>query len=197
MSPSLRTKVWALPMAGLLFIGACSDSHTTAVESEPVLTESLQHTLGQGRDAHQSMDTREWLRGVREATRAFKDFDAAASGGYADRVSPCVESPAGGMGYHIANLALFDTELDPLRPELLLYEPRQNGELRFVGVEFVVPIVAWQSEDPPTVRGMELHRNDDVGLWALHMWTERHNPTGLFEDFNPKVSCEFATDGPN
>jgi hypothetical protein len=26
------------------------------------------------------------------------------------------------------------------------------------------------------------------------VWTEKENPSGLFADFNPTVSCEFAND---
>jgi hypothetical protein len=38
------------------------------------------------------------------------------------------------------------------------------------------------------------HQNDEAELWALHVWLWKHNPSGLFADWNPNVSCEFATE---
>jgi hypothetical protein len=26
-------------------------------------------------------------------------------------------------------------------------------------------------------------------FWELHAWVWRHNPNGLFDDWNPRVSC--------
>ena len=30
------------------------------------------------------------------------------------------------------------------------------------------------------------------GIWALHVWVGTENPTGIFQDFNPEVNCDFA-----
>ena len=32
------------------------------------------------------------------------------------------------------------------------------------------------------------HRNDTLGIWALHAWIWRPNPGGMHADFNPQVS---------
>ena len=43
------------------------------------------------------------------------------------------------MGLHFVNGALVgDGEVDAMHPEILLYEPLPNGDMRLVGVEFVV-----------------------------------------------------------
>jgi len=30
-------------------------------------------------------------------------------------------------------------------------------------------------------------------VWALHVWAWRENPSGLYANWNPKVSCQYAT----
>ena len=43
----------------------------------------------------------------------------------------CVSGPdSGAMGLHYVNLALVgDGELDPAKPEIVIYEPSKNGRL--------------------------------------------------------------------
>jgi hypothetical protein len=28
-----------------------------------------------------------------------------------------------------------------------------------------------------------------VGFWIMHAWVWGHNPAGMFEDWNPEVTC--------
>ena len=193
-SLSTRTVLSVGALAAALAISGCDDVPPLAPQTDHELSVASSHSMGQSPSAHLDKDLREWIRGIREATRAFKNFDGAAPAGYVAKLSECVSSPAGGMGYHYGAPALIDTQLDPLAPEVLLYEPQEDGTLRFVGVEFIVPIPAWTDSSPPQVNGMPLHRNDVVGIWALHVWSERHNPAGTFQDFNPKVSCEYSSE---
>jgi hypothetical protein len=37
-------------------------------------------------------------------------------------------------------------------------------------------------------------RNDAAGLYLLHVWLWRSNPSGLFADWNPNVSCRHAAE---
>ena len=67
-----------------------------------------------------------------------------------------------------------------------MYEVR-GDTLRLVAVEYVVPQIAWTSANPPQLFGESFHRNDALGIWALHAWIWRANPLGMFEDFNPNV----------
>lgn len=78
------------------------------------------------------------LAEVRQATVRFHDISAAYAAGYTTEFEPCVEIPGGPvMGVHARNEALMgDQTVDPLRPELLLYEPTPNGGFRLVGVEY-------------------------------------------------------------
>lgn len=46
--------------------------------------------------------------------------------------------------------------------------------------------------DPPVLMGHEFHPVPAAGIWGLHAWVWKHNPDGMFADWNPEVSCEFA-----
>ena len=133
---------------------------------------------------------------LRLATVAFHSFDVAVAAGWDTAISPCVESPMGGMGYHIANIGQLNNggQLNHLRPEVLLYEPTEDGSMAFVGVEFVVPPADWPHEEPPRVLGQDLVFLEGPQVWGLHVWLGKDNPDGIFADWNPDVSCQFAAD---
>jgi len=134
------------------------------------------------------------LQVVRRVTQPFADFNAAFAAGYNAQLTPCMENPpVGGMGFHYGNVGLIDGVVQALKPEILLYEPQQNGTLLFVGVEYVVPYTAWTKPHPPAIAGVAFHRNDAFGLWVLHAWVAKPNPSGTLFDWNPRVSCRFAT----
>jgi hypothetical protein len=130
------------------------------------------------------------LAEIRSATAPFHRVEVALAEGYVP-VSPCVEIPIGGMGYHYLNGSLVDGTVDPSRPEVLLYEPQKNGELELIGVEFVVPPALWAGSGPPQL-GDQTFGNDPYGNYALHAWVWRHNPDGMYANFNPRVSCQYA-----
>jgi hypothetical protein len=114
--------------------------------------------------------------------------------GWDTPITPCLAyPPEGAMGYHYANLALMDDQVELLEPETLIYEPQRNGKLRLVGVEYIVPFTAVPADaDPPQLLGMDFDANAAVGIWARHVWVWRHNPSGIFADWNPKVTCDWA-----
>lgn len=139
---------------------------------------------------------------VREATRSFKNLDAATSAGYG-LFHGCVSGPQeGAMGIHFVNGDLVgDGEINALQPEALIYEVR-DGRLRLVGVEYVVIAEAWDAnhETPPTLMGQVFHyvgapnRYKIPAFYELHVWAWKQNPSGMFTDWNPKVSCEDFTE---
>lgn len=142
--------------------------------------------------AHAPIDraTRRQLRELRKATKQYHDFARAQTDGYTVKVTDCLENAErGGMGYHYAREALIDGEVLPLAPEVLLYEPAKSGRLRLVGVEFIIPFTAWTASQPPVLFGQTFARNETFQVWALHAWIWRTNPSGVFADWNPKVTC--------
>ncbi|GEM_PF-2009994 len=129
----------------------------------------------------------------------FFNYDVAVSAGWDTILGGCVESPMGGMGYHVHNMdQLMNGHLNLLRPEVLLFAPTEDGSMQFHGVEYIIPSDLWTEPSPPEFLGQELHFNPNVppnGIWALHVWVGTQNPSGIFADFNPEVSCEFAIEG--
>ena len=90
---------------------------------------------------------------VREATARYKDVDAAIAAGY-PRTSDCIQNqPQGAMGFHHQNQKLADAKLEVERPEVLVYEKMADGTFRLNGVEYLVPIVAWKQDTPPSIMG--------------------------------------------
>lgn len=97
-----------------------------------------------------------------------------------------------------------DAGLDWLHPEVLVYQPEADNSLQLVGVEYLVFEQAWKSaghdgppmfgsqpfvlmkDDPATARD-EAHMLDPH--YELHVWVHRENPRGVFEEWNPRVSC--------
>ena len=128
---------------------------------------------------------------LRRTTARYHNVDAALADGYIP-VGECEvhegEDP-GGIPY--ANLDhLLDGAIDPSRPDALLYEPDTDGRLTLVGVELAVPYPMWMAADPPTLLGHTFRREDDMGVFGLHVWVWRHNPDGMFAWGNPRVACE-------
>lgn len=134
---------------------------------------------------------------VRNATEQFHDVDAATAAGYVP-VGHCEELPGtGAMGVHYLHPGLAsDSRLVPTRPEVLLYEPTQDG-LVLVGVEYFIAEEAVRGGHP-SVQGRRLngpmagHTPQMPTHYDLHLWVWRDNPAGLSADWNPAVSCQHA-----
>jgi hypothetical protein len=103
-----------------------------------------------------------------------------------------------GMGQHYVNGDLVgDDVLDALKPEALVYEPREDGSMILVAFEYLVFADVWDPEgedrEPPTLFGREFSLKTNIPdtppVWALHMWLWAHNPEGLFADYNPLIMC--------
>ncbi|WP_050776405.1 hypothetical protein [Algoriphagus machipongonensis] len=141
-------------------------------------------------------ETLKMLANLRAATAKYHDIEVAMEDGYAQG-SECVSSPAGGMGYHYVNFAAMDGEYDPTMPEALLYEMSKNGQMKLVGVEFVIVKEAWDAgnEMVPYFGMQEFDTAFDpeplpFDNYQLHIWIWKNNPSGIFTMFNPNVSCE-------
>lgn len=132
------------------------------------------------------------LSEVRAATAKFHRVAVAQDAGWdlVDGLDHCFDNPGvGAMGYHYINVGLLDGVTDPLTPEALVYAPGPRGQLNLVAVEWIVPDAAWEGDGAPTVLGHDMHLNTTLGVWVLHAWIFGHNPNGMFEDWNPRVSC--------
>jgi hypothetical protein len=148
------------------------------------------------------------LARVRDATDRYHTLAVAEDAGYGEFYVCTDHVTDGTMGQHYVNLDLvLDTAtgvptIDPLQPEALVYEPRINGGYRLVGVEYVVFQAAWDevNEAPPALFGRTFtlvtspNRYGLPPFYELHAWIWRPNPSGIFMDWNPSVSCRGQGD---
>jgi len=141
---------------------------------------------------------------LRAATAAYHDFDSATQAGLWEVPVPTPPAPLeclydtsekneGGMGYHFVKLDNFvaPDQLDPARPQALIYEPEKDGSMRLVAVEFLVP--GADTDPAPMLFSQHFVYNYRFQVWTLHVWVWRDNPRGLFYGWNPNVSCQYAS----
>jgi hypothetical protein len=166
---------------------------TAACDQSPAAPAEHDHlTAHAGVESHAGDPTRahgDLLKAVRQQTSRFNSTTQAARFGYAAD-EHCVEVPGlGGMGYHYVNEELVDPVFDPMQPEVMLYAPGPGGNLRLVGVEYIVIDVGQEhpmfGDHPFDVGGTPI----PVPHWSLHVWVHEDNPNGVFVPFNPRVSC--------
>ena len=146
------------------------------------------------------------LEKVRSALEKYQDPIVAVHDGYFSTLG-CVAFPtaggpgevpypAGGMGVHFFNVALLGPTVDPLRPQVLVYEPR-GDKLRLVAAEWFVPLSTGVKERPqlfgqPFDGPMEGHHPLMPSMlhhYDLHVWLWKKNPAGMFSPTNPDVKC--------
>jgi hypothetical protein len=106
------------------------------------------------------------------------------------------------MGIHYVNGSLLGgqtllsgQQLDPTKPQALIYEPQANGELKLVGVEFIILASVLPPNPAPQVDGHLMlfidgpNRYGLPAFYELHVWAWRDNPEGSFVDWNDHVTC--------
>ena len=127
--------------------------------------------------------------GVSAAIAQYQDIEQAIADGYAE-ATPCLsDSQKGAQGYHYLNAGLLDDAVDHTKPELLMYIPTENGEMRLVAAEYAVPN---NVKPVPSLFGQTFHPPpppSTAPLLVLHAWMLQTNPNGVFSDWNPNFSC--------
>jgi hypothetical protein len=185
----------ALTLAVSVAMVACQEENSRP--SEPSFVVALPRSA---RDMISITDGNQ-LAELRQVTERFKSLDVAKEAGYATQITPCwAHHSAGAMGYHYGNTNLFDASPVLLEPEVVIYEPAKNGRMMLVGLEYIVPLAAWEGAghdlsdpaDVPQLLGQKFTRHSSLPIFKLHIWLWRNNPSGTYADWNPKVSCEFA-----
>ena len=174
----------------LLLSVSAVNGRVDAIDASARDVQSEQH------GSHASSSSSTLVERVREATEAFRH---TIPDEYRQFLG-CVSGPEqGAMGVHFVNFALVDGKPEAKAPEALIYEVK-DGRARLVGVEYIVPVDAWQpaeGEPPvPVLEGQVFHFSESpnrFGLpafYELHVWAWRDNPNGTFADWNPRVSCD-------
>lgn len=146
------------------------------------------------------------------ATARFHSTERASGAGYGPfpegvPLHECISSldGSGAMGFHWLDPDNLNTNLDPTKPQVLVYAPDRRGKLHLVALEYVVFQEDWygaHGDTTPMLFGQMFMKTGDrlhpeianryqiPPFWALHVWLWKYNPSGLFEAFNPRVSCD-------
>jgi hypothetical protein len=140
--------------------------------------------------------------GAKSATARFHDLEQANDAGYTVRVADaagieCIAQPGeGAMGIHMLSPALLNATVEADRPEVLVYEQRNNGTLKLVALEYLVFEADWAGSSPPSLFGRQFdyvpagNRYGLPAFYALHAWLWKPNPSGILHAWNPNVECE-------
>lgn len=137
---------------------------------------------------------------LRQAVEPYRVLATAQQAGYDVVVGDptdghtCLSDPhLGAMGVHYLNPALVDDTVIATKPEIMIYEPQQDGSMEFVAVEYIIPYSIRGADQPaPTLFGVAFQKNETFQLWGLHVWVGRNNPSGLFAMWNPDVTCQYG-----
>jgi hypothetical protein len=151
---------------------------------------------------------------AQSATARYHDLQRAIDDGYT--ILPAVQDTShvnnthgcasskdglGAMGVHYIHPdpdpdpPPFDDVVDAQKPEVLVYEPQANGNMKLVALEYVSTVEqslfgqAFAKTDlAPYVGGPE-----GVNFaWTLHAWIWAPNPAGVLMPWNPRVTCSNA-----
>jgi hypothetical protein len=183
-------RIGACGLAAMIALAACDQPAVPPTAAPPGAGHPAFNMNASGGSAAADRD----LAALRALTAPFHDIKTAEAAGWNVQLTGCMENPpAGGMGYHYANTAYIDGTAEVTKPQLLLYEPEKNGSMRLVAVEYVIPYSFVPATAPaPMLFGQKFHQNSAFQLWGLHAWVWEHNPSGMFADWNPNVSCTYA-----
>jgi len=159
------------------------------------------------------------LQQVARQLEPYKSVAYAESQGYRRASACETHPTLGTMGFHYVNPRILgltppstwvngkvngtgtDTGVDP--PAILLYVPDGQGGLELVGIELLVFAAAWDAANnhPPMYRGRAFNYMADnpatphdeahgfMPHYDLHIWLFEHNPSGLYAQWNPSISC--------
>lgn len=117
---------------------------------------------------------------ARAASARYHDLQNAIDDGFVDTGLPCFD----GQGFHWIRVDRINT-YNVEEPAILVYAP--DGKLG--AVEWATPVDAVGGVRPvlfgETFHGPVL----DPPLYVLHVWAWNHNTDGMFDDDNPRISC--------
>lgn len=193
---------WTLPLSLLPFLAGPAIAHQPRTQPDPSLAYVRAQTAR-----------------FQDVNIALQEGYVPASG---CEVAEMVGRPPshGAMGVHYVRFDLLKptagpparidgvgTHTDFRTPAILLYEPQANGAPQLVGIENLVFASAWHAagnKKPPKFRGREYNYMADdpetavdeahgfMPHYDLHVWLYRSNPRGMYEPFNPAVTCKYV-----
>ncbi len=184
-------------LTGIALLAGCGGESTPTEATAHLQPQTAASQASEAGENTDNSSVRRDLAALRRATASFHSFKKAKAAGWSAQITGCMTDPggAGGMGFHYGNTNLIDGSVRVEEPELLLYEPERNGRLRLVAVEYIIPYsLHSRSATPPVLFGQKFKQNDTFQLWGLHAWVWKENPSGVFANWNPRVTCAHTGD---
>lgn len=178
----MKKSVMASFVAAVLFGMVTPAQHT--VQADEVQIDAVRKALEKYKDPYVA------VRDLYLSTVACVHYDGSTEEGH-------LNYPKGAMGIHFVNLTI-KGPLDPMKPNVLIYEPK-DGKLNLVAAEWLVPLAV--AKERPELFGqkflgpMEGHEPlipREFHHYDQHVWLFKDNPEGMFSATNPNVSCEDA-----
>lgn len=185
-----RKSLLLVPMLMALAVGTSSlaSAQTTIASTEPAAAD---------------------LRAARAALEKYSDPLLAIKDGYLSTMA-CIDFPngakdgpidypPGAMGVHFLNAANIGPKLDPMKPQVLIYEPHGN-KLVLAAAEWFMPAQI-VGDTKPAIFGHQLVGPMDghepimppsLRHYDLHVWLWKNNPKGMFVSTNSNMKCPSA-----
>jgi hypothetical protein len=143
------------------------------------------------------------VEAARQATAKFHNLAVTQANGYGQFADAagilCIDNlGVGGMGIHYVNGGNVGNASEDIRhPEALVYAPDDFGRLKLAAAEYIVDKATWDATHsaPPRLFGQDFLTVPDGNRFGLAAFYERHawlwkpNPSGFFNDWNPRVFC--------
>lgn len=107
-----------------------------------------------------------------------------------------MEYKPGAMGVHFVNMGNVGPALDPMKPQVLIYEP-VGDRLKLAAAEWFMPLQL-APNGPPSILGQSLQGPMEghqpilpatLYHYDLHVWLWKQNPYGTFSPTNPSLKC--------
>lgn len=178
----MKRSVMAAFVAAVLFGMAAPAQYT--VQADEVQIDAVRKALEKYKDPYVA------VRDLYLSTVACVHYDGSTEEGH-------LNYSKGAMGIHFVNLTI-KGPLDPMKPNVLIYEPK-DGKLTLVAAEWLVPLAV--AKERPELFGqkflgpMEGHEPlipREFYHYDQHVWLFKDNPEGMFSATNPNVSCDDA-----
>jgi hypothetical protein len=165
-----------------IVLAACADRAPVAPDRQTAASARFETTV--------PAEENTTLATLRRATSRYHDLQAAIADGFVFLHGCEVREEGGPVGtVYVHPQRVMDGAIDPSLPDGLIYEPTGTDSPRLVAVEMAVPLATWTTPQAPTFLGATFQREDEFGVFGLHIWLWRDNPKGLFAETNPNVTC--------
>jgi hypothetical protein len=195
LKSKIRLATFLIGISVLLFAQCTMDGIEPIDNKLAVIDEII--NIESGQENLRKSGQNQLLAEMRRLTAKYQRLEIAEADGYILDREHCVAHPElGGMGHHAPNFGIVDGEYDVFQPEVMVYEPMDNGKMKLVAIEYVIMADLWSQETPPMFGEVEFDfvPANPMGLpfdnYQLHVWIWKHNPSGMYAPFNPTVSCQ-------